>query len=104
LMRPSNRDRPPRGPVRDLLGITRALYRAELAAGGDPVRLQQLVDVGGLLRRALDLSKGQPDTIGHRAAWMWAEQATAALGAFVGEQLPLAEVLRATMVKLQTAS
>jgi len=68
-MRPSNRDRLPRGVVRDLLAVTRALYRAELAAGGNPVRLQQPADVGAMPRSALELSRVQPDTIGHRAAW-----------------------------------
>lgn len=105
-MHPSNRDRLPRGVVRDLLGITRALYRAELAAGGNPVRLQLLADVGKMLRSALDLSKVQPDTMGHRAAWMWAAKGAAALGEFVGAsaETTLATVLRASSAKLRTGS
>jgi hypothetical protein len=89
--------------VRDLLGITRALYRAELALPpprADRLRLDQLEEIGKLFRRALALSRGEPDTMGHRAAWSWAEQATLALGEFVGEELRLGAVLRASAVKL----
>lgn len=101
----SNRDRLPRGVVRDLLGITRALYRSELAAGGNPVRLQLLADVGKQLRDALELSRVKPDTMGHRAAWMWAEKGAAALGEFVGaNETTLATVLRASSAKLRTGS
>jgi hypothetical protein len=104
----NKRSQLPRGVVRDLLGITRALYRAELAAGGNPVRLQALVDVGRMLRTALELSRTEPDTIGHRAAWGWAGKATAALGDFVatgdGPALALAAVLRASTEKLRTGS
>lgn len=107
-MRPSKRSQLPRGVVRDLLGITRALYRAELAAGGNPVRLQSLVDIGGMLRTALELSTVEPDTIGHRAAWGWAGKATAALGDYVvagdAPALALGAVLRASADKLRTGS
>jgi cytochrome b len=43
----------------------------------------------------------EPDTIGHRAAWGWAGKATAALGAFVREDVTLAPLLRATAAKLR---
>jgi hypothetical protein len=102
-MPPSCRDPLPRGVVRDLLGITRALYRAELALPpprADRLRLERLEEIGKLFRRALELSRGEPDTMGHRAAWSWAEQATHALGEFVGEDLQLGAVLRASAVKL----
>ena len=102
-MPPSRRELLPRGVVRDLLGITRALYRAELALPpprADRLRLERLEEIGKLFRRALELSRGEPDTMGHRAAWSWAEQATQALGEFVGEDLPLGAVLRASAVKL----
>lgn len=101
----SRRDPLPRGIVRDLLGITRALYRAELALPpprADRLRLERLTEIGQQLRRALELSRGQPDTMGHRAAWSWAEQATRALGEFVGDEMKLGEVLRASVVKLMT--
>ena len=99
---PPSRTPLPRETVRDLLGIARALYRAELAAGGNPVRLQELVEIGKLLADALELSaRTEPDTIGHRAAWSKAQRATAALGAFVADDMPLAPVLRATAAKLR---
>jgi hypothetical protein len=99
----TSRDPLPRGVVRDLLGITRALYRAELALPpprSDRLRLDRLEEIGKYFRRALDLSGGKPDTMGHRAAWNWAERATQALGEFVGDDLRLGEVLRASAVKL----
>ena len=46
----------PKGVVRDLLGLVRALYRAE--AGKQPVnrgRVEQLRQVGELYREALDM-------------------------------------------------
>jgi hypothetical protein len=105
-MPPSNRDRLPRGVVRDLLGITRALYRAELAAGGSPVRLQTLTDVGTMLNSALELSKVAPDTMGHRAAWAKAERAVVDLADFVAasDAPDLAAMLKASAVKLRTGS
>jgi hypothetical protein len=105
-MRPSKRQQLPRGVVRDLLGITRAMYRQEVAAGGHPVRLQTLVDIGKMLRTALELSKVAPDTIGHRAAWGWAGKAVTALGDYVAiaDAPALAAVLRASAEKLRTGS
>lgn len=94
----------PREVVRDLLGITRSLYRAELALPpprADALRLAQLAEIGTHFRRALDLSKGEPNTMGHRAAWSWAEQATTALGKFVGETMPVAPAVRAAAAKLK---
>jgi hypothetical protein len=94
-----------RGIVRDLLAIARVLYRAELARKPDamqPARLARLEEIGKQLRLALDRSRGQPDTMGHRAAWGWAEKATSALGEIVGAHLPLGDVLRASLEKLRT--
>lgn len=69
-----------------------------------PERLARLAEIGGMLRRALDLSRGEPDTMGHRAAWGWAEKATAALSEVVGAHLPMADVLRASIEKLRVGS
>jgi hypothetical protein len=70
----------PREAVRDLLGITRALYRAELAAPSpDRGKLERLHQIGKEFRMALDLgAKYEPDTMAGRAARGWADQATAA--------------------------
>jgi hypothetical protein len=96
-----HKDSVPLPVVRDLLGITRALYRAELAQPQPDVRvLQTLERIGELLRLALDLGKGQPDTLGMRAAWNWAEQACDALGALVAD-LELEPAVRATVARLK---
>jgi hypothetical protein len=104
-MPPSRRDRLPRETVRDLLGITRALYRAELALPpprADRLRIEQLEDIGKKLRLALELSaQTEPDTMGHRAAWSWAEQASQALGEFVGESMLMAPAIRAAAARLK---
>ena len=69
----------PRDVVRDLLGITRALYATRKAAGGAPEELAKLEAAGKELVAALELSKTQPDTNGHRAAWSKTDRGTAAL-------------------------
>jgi hypothetical protein len=98
------RERLPRECVRDLLGITRALYRAELALPpprADALRLDRLEEIGRMYRDALELSRGEPDTMGHRAAWGWAEKATAALCEFVGDEMRVAPVVKAAAAKLR---
>jgi hypothetical protein len=58
---------PPKDAVRDLPGITRALYRAEMAkAVLNAARLEQLLEIGKQFRLALDLSKFEPDIMGGR--------------------------------------
>jgi hypothetical protein len=94
----------PREAVRDLLGITRALYRAELAlpeAQRQPSRLDRLVEIGKQYRLALELgSRCNPDTMGGRAARSWAETATAALGEVVAESDWVAKAVRETARRL----
>jgi hypothetical protein len=46
----------------------------------------------------------QPDTIGRRDAWGWAEKGATALGDVVGENMPLAAVLHASTEKLRSGS
>ena len=93
----------PREAARDLLGITRALFRAERAKPiADPSRLARLEDIGKRYRRALDMAgKYGPDTMGGRAAFSWAEQATALLGQYVADCEPIAVAVAATAVKLK---
>ena len=58
--------------VRELLGIARSLYRVERSGAGAPLRLQDLVEVGKMLRLALQLSKPGPRTQGnglHGVTW-----------------------------------
>lgn len=91
----------PREVVRDLLGITRALYRAEKARSNlDAARLECLLEIGKQFRLALDLSKYDPDTMGGRAARGWAEKATRALGQFVADSELMAPAVAATAARL----
>jgi len=94
----------PREAVRDLLGITRALYRAGRAKESpDPSRMARLLEVGKQYRLTLDLGvKYEPDTMAGRAAKSWAEKATAALGAFLEEfDDAVAPAVKATAERLR---
>jgi hypothetical protein len=81
----------PREVVRDLLGITRALFRAERSKPlPNPSRLGRLEVIGKQYRRALEQgTRYAPDTLGGRAARRLAEEATAALGELVAESAEL---------------
>ncbi len=100
-----NTDPFPTEAVRDLLGITRALYRAELAAPPPPAdraRIEKLLEIGKQYRLALDLgAKGAPDSMGGRAARGWADKATASLGEFVASSELMEPAVRATAAKLR---
>lgn len=97
LSHPRRDDPFPVEAVRDLLGIARSLYRAERDGAGDPVRLQELVEIGKLLKLALRLSKPGPGTLGHIAAWRWAGEGTERLGALVGADELTAACVSATV-------
>lgn len=91
--------------MRDLLAIARALYRSEAAALPEPdmSRLARIQEIGHMLRQALELSRTEPDTMGHRAAWGWAEKGTAALGELVAStDARLAPVVSAAAERLRT--
>lgn len=92
----------PREVVRDLLGITRALYRAEVAKPNpDRSRVERLLQIGQLYRTALEMAKYAPDTIGGRAARAKAERATAALGEYVADSELMAPAVAATAAGLR---
>jgi hypothetical protein len=93
----------PREIVRDLLGITRAIYRAEIAADLPlaETRCSQLAEVGKQYRLALELAESGPGTMGSRAAWGWAEKATAALGEIVANSAELGLMVSASAAKLK---
>ena len=93
----------PREVVRDLLGITRALYRAEAAKPvPDQSRLARLTDVGRQYRQAMDMGrKHGPDTMGGRAAISWAERATRGLGEYVADCEPIAVAVAASAARLR---
>jgi hypothetical protein len=95
----------PRETVRDLLGITRALYRA--TDPRDVVRLQALTEIGRDFRNALRESRGKhPGTLPHIEAWVAANRATRALGELVAadESQPLAPIVRAVVAKMARES
>jgi hypothetical protein len=71
--------------VRDLLGIARVLYRA---AETDEQRAK-LAEVARRCKLSLELAYLEPDTLGGKAAWSWAEQAAELLGSVVAEGLSL---------------
>jgi hypothetical protein len=91
----------PLAVVRDLLGITRALYRAERAKPQPDARmLGTLETIGRQLGQALELGKGAPGSMGARAAWGWAEKGCEALAVLVAD-LELAPAVRATIERLE---
>lgn len=87
----------PVGALRDMLGITRALYRAALAEDPrDVSRLQALEDIGRTLRAVLRAARAHPGTMTHLEAWAAAERDTQAIGELVGESMALAPLIAAT--------
>lgn len=76
--------------VRDLLGVTRALYAAIQAMGpGYSDQLFRLRGIGFQLNLALEKAeKGGPGTLHHRSAWLIAEKAVEDLGVLVDGSLP----------------
>lgn len=86
----------PREVVRDLLAIARGLYSMRKAAGAAQAELAKLEQAGKHFALALELSETEPDTVGHRAAWSWAEQGLEALAAaLAGDSVPVAEFVQA---------
>jgi hypothetical protein len=77
----------PHEPVRDLIGIARAMYLVEQ----DKTRQAELAEIGKALRSATELArKAPPDTLGEKAAMKRAEEATDRLCRLVaGEVLNL---------------
>jgi len=76
--------------LRDLVGICRALYAAWKKERAHPIELEELAGIGKALAEALTLArKTEPDTLGHRAAWSRAEEATQRLGHLIGKLEPL---------------
>lgn len=88
------------GAVRDALGLVRLLWLdeqdGETGPGEDSLdahlrRMNVLTEVGKSLRRCLELGRGSPDTIGHRAAIHGSTEAMdALLAAFPIELVRLA--------------
>ena len=78
------------GALRDLLGITRALYRAATdEEPRDASRLAALEELGRTLQAVLRASRTHPGTIVHDQPRAAPERATRALLEFVGESMIL---------------
>ncbi|MEO7036742.1 MAG: hypothetical protein ABI548_22520 [Polyangiaceae bacterium] len=81
--------------LRDLLGLVRVMYADAVATHASPIELEELRAIGESLHTALDMAaKTKPNTMGHRAAWVRAEQATKELGALVGKYSSLESTVR----------
>lgn len=99
----SRRDEPlPYEVVRDLIAFVRAMYRAAKARGASRHELDKLARIGKDLTEAIDLGVStRPGTLGHKAAWAKAEEATRTLGDFIDAMTPaepLYESMRAQMI------
>ena len=95
-MRAPRADPFPFEAVRDLLGILRAMYAADKAAGAGARRLAAVEEVARELRRAVDLAlEYGPGTLGHAAAWERAETATSRLVDLADVTTPIEPTLRA---------
>jgi len=75
--------------VRDLLGVVRAMYAAAKASGASRSELAKIARAGRDLSDAIELAVStRPDTVGYRAAWQKAEDATRRVGDFVDALTP----------------
>ena len=80
--------------LRDLMGIVRVLFAEMTANKGDPVSLQELVEIGKLLHGALDdATKTPAGSLGHRVGWDRAQQAVQRLSLLVVSDVPLRPVV-----------
>ncbi len=98
----SRSDPLPREAVRDLLGITRALYAAKKREGASEPDLGELAEIGKMLARSLELSRRTaPDTVGHRSAWTQAEDATNRLVRLIPSATRAAPLVEAAAIRFR---
>ena len=95
----SRRDDPfPFEAIRDLLGLMRSLYAAQVAEGAPSADLAPIARVGKDLQEALALAAAsRPGTVGYAAAWKRAEEATAKAGDLVGNTMGARPVVKAAV-------
>jgi hypothetical protein len=85
-----------------LLGIARALYAAQKREFASQVSLDELAAIGKALANALRLAKkSSPDTLGHRAAWVQAEDACSRLVRLIAREPPVAAVVEAAVIRVR---
>lgn len=76
-MLPKRDDPIPLSALRDLIGLTRAIYAAEKADRAPPERLAKIARIGRDLQEALKMAKeAKPGTLAYYAAWVAGEKAT----------------------------
>lgn len=91
--------------VRDLLGVVRAIYAAAQQRGASRVELKRIARVGKQLSDAIDLAVStRPDTVGHRAAWQHAEEATSHVMDLVDALTPAEPLLNAARSRVTGTS
>jgi hypothetical protein len=92
----------PAEAVRDLVGIARAMHAARKRDGAPEPELEELVAIGKKLKHALALARRTgPNTLGHRAAWANAEDATSRLVRLVDLATPAAELVEAAAIRVR---
>lgn len=94
----------PKDLLLDLIAITRLLYAKEQAGDGDPMKLQQIADMGRSLKIALDMAvKCEPGSMGMKVAWERADAAIETLSELLKEEraLPLLQTVQARMGKIR---
>ncbi len=66
----------------------------------EPV-LAELAAIGEKLKLALQLGRSSPDSLGHKAAWSHAEDATQRLMKLIHVGLPLAPTVEAAVIRIR---
>jgi hypothetical protein len=88
--------------IRDLLGIARAMYGAAKRTGAPEPELAELQEIGEKLKLSLKLGlRTQPDSVGHRAAWVHAEEATQRLVRRISASTPAAPIVEAAAFRVR---
>ena len=91
----------PAGAIRDLLGITRALYcLARDAGAGDAARLEALASIGRTLSAVLAAASAAPGTTEHGQAWLAVERAKRELAELVAHSPDVAALVAATAQRI----
>lgn len=82
--------------VRDLIGLMRLLYRAELAGEASRVKLAKIARIGQLLTEALELAAQYPrPCVGHYAAWTKAREASSMIPDVIDHMTMAQPILKA---------
>jgi hypothetical protein len=101
-MSPRHPDAVPVDALRDLIGLVRAIRAAKSTAA--PAVLARIDSVGAELVAAYELAvSSTPGTLGMRAAWVRAEEATRAAGDLVSMTDGAEEIVTAARARVRPA-